>query len=739
MLKRFFIFTSVFIFSLAGAGWFAAGRLAAQGIPTPTATAVGPWRTGVSVTCPNGTFIPANTAIPNPDITPEELCGLHSAGGNKGAAPPNVKISNTGNPMQDAVTNSVNMLIVSNTKNPVVSSFMQGAATSFISSMFANNAEADRQRAVMAEQILKQQQEAERQRRIEAQQRIDAMFARLSAELKLDGVPLNLAMKGLDSSSPGDLQLKAMNSASPDALKMKIDDPSPTAYGLKGLPGIYVGGPAGGDSAGTAASGQNPNLVNGPGTGTTGPGIPTLPGIYLDGVQPSQAPQLAQAAENLSGPERVVSEDTAIHAGENNPAVNAASSDPNVQAFQQSDQDYQKALAANTTSAQELEIAQAHVESDKSALEVAQAQLAAVTPSVEQQHAFDQMQAAAKTDEEAAMIARQNFDSTQVNLSASRDRATQALAQISAGPAVDLRGATSTTVANLKTASPPAVPVVASLPAPKLQPTALHATVAKPIPSEEQLHKRMEGLQESLRRLMEEEKRRGETREEATADVKEAVDDAEGRGVDMLSDLLVTGWDHCAPLAQGGIVGKFERDAEHAEKELQEVYKEASLAKDPSKLGELNEKAEALERTKLWLERSVQQIERYKDRVDELNATKETKEIIEDSNGDLKSSVEGMGKVIGMALDDKKIVSLLQLSECGAVTVKAGASIIDSVYDIFKEGDAAVALRQADENTTQFLQAQGSLNGQIKRTVKQLNCYKLPAPEMVVSCMQGIQ
>jgi hypothetical protein len=737
MLKPTFILATVWLLAVE--------ILAAQNIPTPSGTAVGPWRTGVSVTCPNGTVIPANTVISGPDVTPEELCGLHSSSGNTGASSPNVKISNTGNPMQDAVTNSVNMLIVSNTKNPFVSSFMQGAATGFLSSMFANNAEAEKQRAIMAAEILRRRLEEERQRQIAEQQRQDAMFARLSAELKLDGLPMNLAMKGLNSSSPSDLQLKSMNSSGPDALKLKIGDPGPTAYGLKGLPGIYVGGPAGGPSTAAssggaiASTGANPNLVNDPGTGNTGLGIPGLPGIYLDGAQPSQAPQLAQTAQNLNGPERTVAEDTAIHAAENSPVLKAPSQDPNVQTFQQNDQDYQHALSANAAAVQQLETAQAHVESDKSAIEVAKAQLASVTPSVEQQHAFDQMLSASKSDEAAAMIARQNFDSTQISLSASRDRTSQALAQVSLGPAIDLRGTASSTVANLKAPDRLGVPVVASQPVVKVQPVVPHSSVAKPIPTEEQLHKRLEGLQESLKHLMEAEERRGETREEAVKDVEEAVDDAQERGADMLLDLFLTGWDHCAPLAQGGVVGKFERDAERTEEELQKVYKEASVTKDASKLGEFNEKAEALENTKLWLEQSIHKIEGYKQDVDDLKAAGDTADAIAKSQGKLEFSVESLRKAIDMGLDNKQIVGVLQLSECGAVTVKAGSSIIDSVYDIFKEGDAAVALRQADENTMQFLKAQASLNGQIKRTVKQLNCYKLSAPDAIVNCIQPIQ
>ena len=45
-----------------------------------------------------------------------------------------------------------------------------------------------------------------------------------------------------------------MNSGGPDGLKLKINEASPTAYGLKGLPGIYVGGAAGSGSTSSGAA-----------------------------------------------------------------------------------------------------------------------------------------------------------------------------------------------------------------------------------------------------------------------------------------------------------------------------------------------------------------------------------------------------------------------------------------------------------------------------------------------------
>src|ERR1700688_1450832 len=158
---------------------------------TPTATAVGPWRSGVAVTCPDGHTIPANTALSGPNETAAQLCGSGSSSSTTSTG--GAMISNTGNFKQDMLTNSVNLMIVSRTTNPIVSSFMQGAATGFISSMFANNAEAQRQQQAMNAEILRRKRElqeqqriAAEQRRIAEQQRVDAMFARLKRAVKLE-------------------------------------------------------------------------------------------------------------------------------------------------------------------------------------------------------------------------------------------------------------------------------------------------------------------------------------------------------------------------------------------------------------------------------------------------------------------------------------------------------------------------------------------------------------------------
>ncbi len=173
-------------------------------------------------------------------------------------------ISNTGNFTQDTLTNSVNLAIVMNTKNPIMSSFMQGAATSFISSLFADDSEALRQQQAMSEEIARRAREQAEQRRIAEQQRIDAVFARLTRELKLEGLPFSLSLKGMNSADPAALQLKGMSSSGPEGLSLKLSQSSPTSYGLKGLPGIYVGGPAGSDDSAAAAKTQISSMDRAP-------------------------------------------------------------------------------------------------------------------------------------------------------------------------------------------------------------------------------------------------------------------------------------------------------------------------------------------------------------------------------------------------------------------------------------------------------------------------------------------
>jgi hypothetical protein len=149
---------------------------------------------------------------------------------------------------------------------------------------------------------------------------------------------------------------------------------------------------------------------------------------------------------------------------------------------------------------------------------------------------------------------------------------------------------------------------------------------------------------------------------------------------------------------------------------------------------------EELEKTKQWLENSANQIEHYNHRIAQLEATDNTKEIIEKSDGAWLSTLEGVHKTIEMGLDDKPITDYLEkaagMADCHVVALKALSSAVESAEDIFKEGNAAEELRQMDDNTMKFLDAQKLLDQKLKATTAQLNCYKLQDPANVVNCAQ---
>jgi hypothetical protein len=643
-------------------------------------------------------------------------------------------ISNTGNFKQDMLTNSVNLMIVSNTKNPMVSSFMQGAATSFISSMFANAAEAQRQQQAMAAEILRRQQEQEQQRRIAQQQRLDAMFARLNQALKLEGVPFGLSLKPMNTGA--DLQLKSMNSSGPEDLKLKMGDHG--GYGIPGLPGMHVGGPAGGQADDTAVNSG---------------GMPGLPGIYLNGVQPSQAPALAQAAQTMSGPERTLAQDTALQAAQQNPALTAPSQDPRVENFQQANQDYQQALQANAGASGDYQTAQGHVEADKNAIEIAQTKLSQITPTVEQQQAFNQMLAAAKTDEEAATIARQGFDSTEVHLSASRDHAAAALAQMGPMPAsnpaspqssnpVDLsHSAQPVTAPLLRTAFPPggplpvsapvSHPVPASAPAVDIDTCLANATHSRfppaSRPTVEQLRAQLDIAKGSLAKLLETHLRENEDREEWAKDMKKGGLDIGYQAFDLTAKMVLGRY-----IAQTG--EEFMQASQNMRRLQGALATETSLAGQATLEAEISvymqqrsQAGQAMELLK-QARAGVEQGGTTRDFRGWLTDNGETLQkgnpIEKSQHGDLAPTMDGIKQLVKIALSQTSVQQALGNAPLVDRVLTAGNALIDTGYDLTVEYLGFQRLQQADQNSELFYRAAAPLQQKIQVTVGQLKCYQ---------------
>lgn len=112
------------------------------------------------------------------------------------------------------------------------------------------------QKQHMMEELQQRKAEAERQHNLEEARRLEAICNRLSATLKLNGLP-SLQMKDVGSSAGG-LQLKLGDSNNEHAgiqglpgiaLNDNTGNGGGTPYGISGLPGIYTNGP--GSSSGT--------------------------------------------------------------------------------------------------------------------------------------------------------------------------------------------------------------------------------------------------------------------------------------------------------------------------------------------------------------------------------------------------------------------------------------------------------------------------------------------------------
>ena len=641
----------------------------------------------------------------------------------------------TGNLTQDLVSLGANAMIM-NIKNPYVGVFMQHATNSFLVSLFANSAsDTERQRQIMAQrqimeqQLRERQMEYERQRRIAEQQRIDAMFARLQRQLKLEGVAFGLTLKAMNTNS--DLELKNMTSSGgPDGLKLKLNPASSTSYGLKGLPGIYTGGPAGGDasdngSSSGGAQSANPTLVSGPGTGTTGPGIAGLPGIYLDGVQPSQAPQLAKAAEKLSGPERDMAQDTALLAAQKNPQI-TNSQDPQAEEFQHAAQDYDHAAADAKTAQQQLSNQQASVEADHAVLDMARSKLDSANATEAQQQAYSQMVQAAKTDEDAAAAGQRIFDNAQATLSLSRNKAATALAAMAPPSAsgnssvVDLSRSTHSQPNLLGTSSAPvADPAPAS--AMRAVPPLPHKTTivsATPVPpTAPQLCTQLIQTQDALRRLMRTQETQSQNREDWEKEIDADADDALKRGLDMVRDYAgekLT--DHLQELIRG------------QDKEIENLYVEISNKKG-SDVGDLQKKFEQMDLNKARLKDALRRAEVDTKHLSELANERDFFEWTHNKPDDLRGAMEGVQQLADMLLGDPAVQHALRLSPESSSFIKSVGSLMGSGYDIYADYLGAQQIKQLNQNSEQFLQAVKALNRRIQSTVTQLNSYKAQTPE----------
>lgn len=554
--------------------------------------------------------------------------------GSSNGTQPNVS---TGTTEGDILNLGANLWIMQNIKNPYTAVFAQNFSQGFFTGLFANDTpEARRQRELEAAALRQRQLEEAERARIAEQQRIDAVFARLNNQLKLSGNNSQLALKTAGTSS--NLSLKLSSSGSDSGLQMKLGgDPSP-GYGIQGLPGIYVGGPA----SAPANSADNPNGLKLKIGDSSAPdaaappataGIPGLPGIYLNNVEPAQAAQVADAAANLSGSERDLAEDAALQAAQKNPALTAPSDDPLVQDFQAHAKDYDSALQARQEALQQASEAQGHVQADQAAVEYARGQLNSSAPSPQQQEAFQKMLQAANSDEGAAMAARQMFENSDAHLSIVRENSANALAGLA-------QPATVPSSSPLRASSPGVQVATISSPVPTnpapmhaapaamgLNPSARPASLAtppsggapyveslaacvarvaggasgtRPTPSLEDLQKQLESERKAFDRIAKTARRANEDRNDWLKDMRKAAQDmgtnALDHGVEGLFDSTKEGLQE-AEIELHSEIEATKKEAIQLRQSMLQTRQAMDAAKnDPARLAELTAQWNDLEK-----------------------------------------------------------------------------------------------------------------------------------------------
>jgi hypothetical protein len=187
-----------------------------------------------------------------------------------------------------------------------------------------SNPQAELQKQQMMAELQRRQAEAERQHREEEARQLAAMYNRLSATLKLSGLP-NLQLKDVAGNSPG-LTLKLGDSTGGQAgIKglpgIYLNDGA-VPYGIPGLPGIYTGGPGQGSGL------TNSRLALKTGDSDTGAApVANVPGGPNGNGQPPGTPA---AATNGSTPTLANESGLQLKTGDSSagPAAQATTMDP---------------------------------------------------------------------------------------------------------------------------------------------------------------------------------------------------------------------------------------------------------------------------------------------------------------------------------------------------------------------------------------------------------------------------
>lgn len=547
------------------------------------------------------------------------------------AASNGFQLKSTGSQTGDLVNDAAQLWILQNIKNPYTMTFAQNFTQSFLTSYIANQ----QQREAVEAAIQQQQEQQAEQARAAEKARIDAIFARLNSELKLSGINSQLGLK--TSSDVAQLQMKFSTSSPGGGLQLKTCDDSGSGYGIHGLSGVYTGGEAPAPPANDSAGGLKLKLGDAPPSDSATPapsgacaeggiGIPGLPGIYLNNIQPAQAAQVAAAAITMDGPERGIVEDAALAAAQKNPDLTAPSDDPFVQDYQQQAQEYEQALKDRQAALDKAAQAKGQLQAQQTALAYAGQMMQSGNATDAQMQTVAQMQALNGPQEALSAEASAQFGDIENTTVVKRNDTTFALADLAPPGAIEGgTAATSSTGSSLPVISLGSKPQIIAtiprtgripqpppqLPAPKVVESlqscmAQWAPAGGALPSYDELKKKLEGTMTAMERLA----KSRENLSEEDKDFNDMLDDARKDlatdATDKLFDGVLGMTKSTIGIVRGGLTEAVEENVTSAEK-LHQLIEAAGgdkaesveAAKDLMKYNKfLQERAEDLEHFK---------------------------------------------------------------------------------------------------------------------------------------------
>jgi hypothetical protein len=730
----------VIAFSLA-----AAGSAHAQGdaAGTPVANTA---RTSQDATCPSGKVIPAGTAIPDAYVNDPQsyFCGSSSS-------------SSKDDPPTPAGLDPAMQTLYQ-------SSYELGEALGA-----RLRAAAQRRAAEQAAARQRAEEEAARKHAEEVQRR-EEMFQRLGGELKnFDGATpsqlkdfggagaaTQLKDFGSGSGVTNGLQLKDFGGGTQVINNDLQPNPRTNATAVNPCGAAPNGSPAGAntqglqlkDFGGGDSSSSNGGGCSGGSTATPGntadndgacrgTGIPGLPGVYLNTCHTTSSSaflsanpvQLAQGVQSISGPDREAMEESILRAAESKPELTAPSQDPRVSNFQAADADYQRAEQTLDQASRTLDQAQQENGQTEAVVNVAQSEAekeraAGTIPPPALQKLMNNLNAVAKTDEDAVVKAQEGFDTASANAAVTRTHAINALAAIASpaeAPPVNLSEKQPPRIVHPEDLKPSTSlakpePIAPGPPAPAAARVAPNA--ARVAPTAVQLRAEIAGLRQALLRLSQFQAVQSNERAEWEKTSSEASLDAWNRGVEMVKDAGPTMLENAA-----------RGELQAVDDELQSIVtKRTSDNLDSAARQALDTQFKTLSDEKKQLTTALDTAVSVNDHLEALNATMDLNTWGLSKPEDLQSKLDRVRQTIDTALQYPEVKEALRLSESGASAIDSSKSILDSTYDISAEVISFKRISQLNENSDQYLAAVKELQAKMQSSVQQLKALEQAQP-----------